>query len=86
MSEMAQALSQVPPQNLAGGRARCEGRLADSSADLRTDPRLHPSLRAAFAAFGIDGHAPPPPLDHGAGPAAVAEFVGGAHADVELVI
>jgi hypothetical protein len=69
MSEMMKALSQVPSQALSAGRARCEGRPAAPSADLRTDLRLHPSLRDAFAAFGTGGHAPPPPLDHGAGPA-----------------
>ncbi|GAA0920093.1 alpha/beta hydrolase [Pseudonocardia zijingensis] len=72
MSEMTQATT-----------ARCEGRLHDPSIDLSTDPRLHPGLRAALGALGLDGHAAPPPLDRGAPPAAVAEYVGGAHAAFE---
>ncbi|TQM15194.1 alpha/beta hydrolase [Pseudonocardia kunmingensis] len=72
MSEMAHAPG-----------ARREGRLHDPSVSLRTDPRLHPGLRAALGALGLDGHAAPPPLDRSAEPAAVAEYVGGAHAAFE---
>jgi acetyl esterase/lipase len=63
--------------------ARREGRLDDPSVCLRTDPRLHPGLRAALGALGLDRHAAPPPLDRSADPAAVAEYVGGAHAAFE---
>ncbi|MGK5111758.1 alpha/beta hydrolase fold domain-containing protein [Geodermatophilus sp. CPCC 205506] len=64
-------------------QARQEGRLADTGIDLWSDPRLHPRLRAALAAFGLDGHAAPPPFDRGAAPDAVAEFVGQSHAAFE---
>jgi acetyl esterase/lipase len=64
-------------------RARHEGRLADPARDLRTDPRTDPALLAALAAFGLDAAAGPPPLDRSAGPAAIAEFVGGAEAAFE---
>ncbi|MCZ2860755.1 alpha/beta hydrolase fold domain-containing protein [Blastococcus sp. VKM Ac-2987] len=64
-------------------QARREGRLADPDVELRTDPRLHPGLRAGLAAFGMDGHAPPPPFDRTADPAVVAEFVGQSHAAFE---
>ena len=64
-------------------QARQEGRLADPDVELRTDPRVHPGLRAGLAAFGMDGHAAPPPFDRTADPAAVAEFVGQAHAAFE---
>jgi len=83
VSEMTLAPSQVPAPAPASEQARREGRLADPSVELRTDPRLHPGLRAAFAAYGLDGHAAPPPLDRNATPAEVAEFVGGAHAAFE---
>jgi acetyl esterase len=64
--------------------ARQEGRLADPDVELRTEPRLHPGLRAAFAAFQMDGHAAPPPFDRSAAsPEAVAEFVGASHAAFE---
>lgn len=63
--------------------ARQEGRLADPDVELRTDPRLHPGLRAALAAFGLDGHAAPPPFDRSASPEAIAELVGAAHAGFE---
>jgi acetyl esterase len=76
---MTQALS----HDAAAGQARREGRLADPSVELRTDPRLHPGLRAVFATYGLDGHAAPPPLDRSAGPQAVAEFVGACHAAFE---
>jgi acetyl esterase/lipase len=78
---MTQTPSQVPAP--AAEQAKREGRLADPSVELRTDPRLAPGLREVFAAFALDGHAAPPPLDRSAGPAAVAEFVGGAHAAFE---
>jgi acetyl esterase len=74
MSEMTQAQA---------GEARREGRLADPGIELRTDPRLHPGLRAALAAFGLDGHAAPPPFGRSATPADIVEFVGGAHAAFE---
>ncbi|SDD29819.1 Acetyl esterase/lipase [Geodermatophilus telluris] len=64
-------------------RARQEGRLADPDVELRTDPRLHPGLRAGLAAFDMDGHAAPPPVDRTADPATVAEFVGQSHAAFE---
>ena len=80
---MTQAQSKVPSQTPPAGQARREGRLADPSVELRTDPRLHPGLRSALAAFGMDGHAAPPPMDRSAGKEAVAEFVGGAHAAFE---
>jgi acetyl esterase len=63
--------------------ARREGRLADPSIELRTDPRLHPGLRAALSAFGLDGHAAGPPFDRSATPEDIAEFVGGVHAAFE---
>lgn len=44
---------------------------------------LHPGLRAGLTAFGLDGHAAPPPFDRGADTEAVAEFVGEAHAAFE---
>jgi acetyl esterase/lipase len=45
---------------------------------------LHPGLRAALAAFGLDGHAAPPPFDRrSAAPEAIAQFVGEAHAGFE---
>ena len=64
-------------------QARREGRLADPDVELRTDPRLHPRLLAALAAFGLDGRAAGPPFDRSAGPDAVAEFVGASHAGFE---
>jgi len=64
-------------------QARREGRLADPDVELRTDPRLHPGLRAALAAFGLDGHAAPPPFDRSAAPEAIAQFVGESHAGFE---
>lgn len=76
---MTQALSHDP----AAGEARREGRLADPSVELRTEPRLHPGLRAVFATYGLDGHAAPPPLDRSAGPQAVAEFVAACHTAFE---
>jgi len=63
--------------------ARQEGRLADPDIELRTDPRLHPGLRAGLAAFGLDGRAAPAPFDRTAPPEAVAEFVGQSHAGFE---
>jgi acetyl esterase/lipase len=63
--------------------ARREGRLADPSIELRTDPRLHPRLRAALAAFGLDGHAAAAPIGRGAPAEQVAEFVGQSHAAFE---
>ena len=60
--------------------ARREGRLADPDRDLRSDPRTDPRLLAAFAAFGLDAPAAPPPFGRSAGQAAIAEFVGGADA------
>ncbi len=66
-----------------GDLARQQGRLADPSMTLATDPRLHSGLRAALAAFQMDGHAPPPPFDRTAGAAAVAEFVAGTHTAIE---
>jgi acetyl esterase len=80
---MTQAPSDIPSQAPTTGQARREGRLADPSVELRTDRRLHPGLRVAFATFEMDGHAAPPPLDRSAGAEAVAEFVGGAHAAFE---
>jgi len=76
---MTQKLSRDP----AAGEARREGRLADPAVELRTEPRLHPGLRAVFATYGLDGHAAPPPLDRDADAQAVAEFVGAAHAAFE---
>jgi acetyl esterase/lipase len=66
-------------------QARREGRLADPDVELRTDPRLHPGLRAALAAFGLDGHAAPPPFDRSAAPEAIAQFVGESHAGFEAL-
>jgi acetyl esterase/lipase len=63
--------------------ARREGRLADPAVELRTDPRLHPRLRAALAAVGLDRHAAPAPLDRSAPPEQIAEFVGQSHAAFE---
>jgi acetyl esterase len=63
--------------------ARQDGRLADPTIELRTDPRMHPRLLAALAAFGLDGHAAPPPIDRSATPDAVAEFVGQSHVAFE---
>lgn len=83
MSEMLRTPSPTVSQSPLAAQARREGRLADPSVELRTDPRLHPGLRAAFAALEMDGHAPPPPLDRSAGQDAVTEFVGGAHAAFE---
>jgi acetyl esterase len=80
---MTQPSSQTSSGAAAAGQARREGRLADPSVELRTDPRLHPGLRDALAGYEMDGHAPPPPLDRTADPEAVAEFVGGAHAAFE---
>jgi acetyl esterase len=67
------------------GQARREGRLADPDMELRTDPRLHPGLRAALAACGLDGHAAPPPFDRSAAPEGIAEFVGASHAAFEAL-
>jgi acetyl esterase len=67
----------------ATAEARREGRLHDPDVELRTDPRLHPGLRAGLAEFGLDGHAAPPPFDRSASPEQVAEFVGQAHAAFE---
>jgi acetyl esterase len=64
---MTQPPSQADPDAAPAGPARREGRLADPSVELRTDPRLHPGLRAALAGFEMDGHAPPAPLDRAAG-------------------
>jgi acetyl esterase/lipase len=64
-------------------QARQEGRLADAAVELRTDPRVHPRLLAALAAFGLDGHAVAPPLDRSATPESIAEFVGQTHAGFE---
>jgi len=80
---MTQPPSQVSSHAAPAGQARREGRLADPSVELRTDPRLHPGLRATLAGFEMDGHAPPAPLDRTAGTEAVAEFVGGAHTAFE---
>lgn len=63
--------------------ARREGRLADPDVELRTDPRLHPGLRAGLEAFGLDGRAAPAPFDRSASPEVVAEFVGQSHAAFE---
>ena len=71
--------TQAPPTQ----HARQEGRLGDPDVELRNDPRLHPRLRAALAAVGLDGHAAPPPMDRSAPPEAIAEFVGQAHAGFE---
>ncbi|MGY1807685.1 alpha/beta hydrolase fold domain-containing protein [Blastococcus sp. SYSU D00669] len=73
MSEMTQEMA----------RARQEGRLADPDVQLRTEPRVHPRLRDGLAAFGLDGHAAPPPFDKSADPAVIAEFVGQSHAAFE---
>jgi acetyl esterase len=62
---------------------RQEGRLGDPDMELRTDPRLHPRLLAALAAFGLDGHAAGPPMDRNAPPEAIAEFVRQVHAGFE---
>ena len=64
-------------------QARQEGRLGDPDVELRTDPRLHPGLRAGLAAFGLDGRAAPAPFDRSAPPEVIAEFVGTAHAGFE---
>ena len=61
-------------------QAKREGRLAEADRDLRSDPRTDPRLLAALAAYGLDALAAPPPFDRSAGPAAIAEFVGGADA------
>lgn len=66
-----------------GVQAKREGRLADPDRDLRSDPRTDPRLLAALAAFGLDAPAAPPPFDRSAGPAAIAELVGGADAAFE---
>jgi acetyl esterase len=66
-------------------QARREGRLADPDVELRTDPRLHPGLRAALAAFGLDGRAVPPPFDRSAPAEAIAQFVGESHAGFEAL-
>jgi acetyl esterase/lipase len=63
--------------------ARQEGRLGDPTIELRDDPRLHPRLLAALAAFGLDGHAAGPPMDRSAPPEAIAEFVGQVHTGFE---
>jgi acetyl esterase len=55
-------------QERARNQARREGRLHDPDVALRTDPRLHPGLREGLAAFGLDGHAAPPPFDRSATP------------------
>ena len=60
--------------------ARQEGRLGDPDVELRTDPRLHPGLRATFASFRMDGHAAPPPIDRTAPLEAITELVGASHA------
>jgi acetyl esterase/lipase len=65
--------------NRPSSQARREGRLAEPSITLATDPRLHPGLRAGLAAFQMDGHAAPPPYDRTAGAAAISAFIGGAH-------
>lgn len=74
---MTQAPSQSPSQTLSSGQARREGRLADPSVELRTDPRIHLGLRAGLAAFGLDAYAADPPPGLSSGTDAVAEFVGG---------
>jgi acetyl esterase/lipase len=38
------------------------GRLLDPAVSLATDPRVDPRIPAALAPFGLDGHAPPPPV------------------------
>ena len=63
--------------------ARQEGRLADPDVELRTDPRLHPGLRATFAAFQMDGHAAPPTVDRTSSLEAITEMVGASHAAFE---
>lgn len=45
-----------------------------------TDPRIDPRLRAALAAFGLDGPAAPAPFERGAPADVVDEFVGAADA------
>src|SRR5438309_6228687 len=64
-------------------QARQEGRRGAPDVELRTDPRLHPGLRAGLAAFGLDGRAAPAPFDRSAGPEAIAEFVGASNAAFE---
>ena len=64
-------------------QARRDGRLEDPDVTLGSDPRMHPSLLACLAGFGLDGHAAPPPFGREAGTEAIAEFVGGAHAAFE---
>ena len=38
------------------------GRLGDPTMDLASDPRSDPRMVAAFAPFGLDKGAPPPPV------------------------
>ena len=76
-------MTQALPHDPAAGEARREGRLADPAVELRTEPRLHPGLRAVFAAYGLDGHAAPPPLGRDADPQAIADFVGACHTAFE---
>ena len=38
------------------------GRLGDPTMDLASDPRSDPRMVAAFAPFGLDKAAPPPPV------------------------
>lgn len=83
MGEPSRPSSQVSTSAPSSELARREGRLADPSITLRTDPRLHPGLRAALAAFKMDEHAAPPPFDRTAGAAAISEFIGGAHTAYE---
>lgn len=79
MGESTRSSSQDSNSAHAGDLAKREGRLADPSATLGTDPRAHPSLRATMAAFEMDGYAAPPPFDRTAGMEAINAFWAGAH-------
>src|SRR6266481_835453 len=61
------------------------GRLVDPAVSLGTDPRVDPRIPVALAPFGLDGHAPAPPVSAGSPREAQLAFIAAAETGFEAI-
>ena len=57
------------------------GKLGSPSVTLKDDPRADPRMVRILALFGLDGDAPPPPVDYDASNADIISFLSKQEAD-----